>query len=50
MHSNSSVVCSHGNVVLIFVADWRHRIMVNPLSLRSLRGLGKGLGRDGAAV
>ena len=40
----------HGKFVLIFVADSRHAIMVRPLSLGSLRGLGNGFGRHGAAV
>ena len=41
---------NHGKFVLIFVADSRHAIMVRPLSLGSLRGLGNGFGRHGAAV
>ena len=41
---------THGKFVLIFVADSRHAIMVRPLSLGSLRGLGNGFGRHGAAV
>ena len=40
----------HGKFVLIFVADSRHAIMVRPLSLGSLRGLGNGFGCHGAAV
>ena len=40
----------HGKFVLIFVADSRHAIMVRPLSLGSLRGLGNGFGRHGGAV
>ncbi len=41
---------THGKFVLIFVADSRHAIMVRRLSLWSLRGLGTGFGRHGAAV
>ena len=41
---------AHGKFVLIFVADSRHAIMVRLLSLGSLRGLGNGFGRHGAAV
>ena len=33
----------HGKFVLIFIADWRHRIMVHPLSLRSLGGRARDL-------